>query len=227
MHAWRWILLEIAREPIMLFWLMLFPTGLYWLVGDGQQAVAISVVSYAVFTAAVYGCGLALLWKRESGFLKSFVQDLASWRRLLIGYALAGSILLAMSMIILSVFLMTVFDMDWVFIVDLAVRAIVWCFCLSLLLGSLVLVPLTARSAMAATNMLIIPLTVLNTYVHTSGSSIILRALNEVNPLSISEKMMFIDHLPPTIIFCLLSMYGLGAYLPLTRFRLNAKGLRL
>lgn len=182
-----------------------------------------------MFTSAVYGCGLALLWKRESGFVKSFVQDAPSWRRLLVGHAIACSLLLAASLLVLSVFAVAMSGIDWGFMLKLSARAVLWCFVFSLLCGGFVLVPLTARSATAAINILIIPFTVLTIYARTSGSdsSFVLRLADFINPLSISAKMMFMERhdFLSTVIF--VPLCAVGIFISLTRFRPNAVVHRL
>ena len=198
--------------------------------GDGpRRAVAIGVVSYAVFTSAIYGCGLALLWKREDGFVKSFVQDAPSWRRLLVGHAIACSLLLAASLLALSVFVVATSSIDWRFMFETSVRAVIWCFIFSLLCGGLVLLPLTARSATAAINILIIPFTVLTIYARTSGSdsSFVLRLADFINPLSLSAKMMFMERQDFLFIVIFVSLCVFGIFISVTRFRPNAVVHRL
>ena len=231
MKAWRWILLEMAREPIMLFWLMVFPCGLYYMAGGSGagRAVTIGVASYAVFTSAVYGCGLSLLWKREAGFLKSFVQDAPSWRRLLLGHAIACSLLLAASLVVLAIFTVMMSGIVWSFMLEMSARAVIWCFVFSVLCGTFVLLPLTARSASAAISILIIPFTALTIYVNASGSDapLGLRLADFINPLSLSAKMMFIEYqaLPFTAIS--MPLCACGIFVSLTRFRPNALVNRL
>ncbi|MEG9883306.1 MAG: YcaO-like family protein [Hyphomicrobiales bacterium] len=231
MKVWRWILLEIAREPIMLFWLIAFPCGLYYMAGGSEagRSVAIGVVGYAVFTSAVYGCGLALLWKREDGFLKSFVQDAPSWRRLLVGHAIACSLLLVASLAVLSVFAVMMSVIDWSFMFEVSARAVIWCFVFSVLCGGFVLALLTARSASAAINILIVPFTALTIYANASGSDapLGLRLADFVNPLPISAKMMFIERQDFLFIAIFVPLCAFGIFISLTRFRPNAVVHRL
>lgn len=229
MQAWRYLFLENMREPVMLFWLLAFPSGLYVITAStmsaqSQERIAISLVCYVIFTSCFYGCGLSLLWKREGGFIKSFIQDIESWRRLLIGQAISCAALLVCGITVLSTVMAISTNVSWVFLIDLIARATVWSFVYAIIAGALVLLPITARSASAAISMAIVPFTLLDMYVRTTpvdGLSFF-SIVNYLNPIAVSATMMYLDrHSLVVSLIALGISIGLVA-LSMTRYRANS-----
>lgn len=234
MQTWRYLFLENIREPVMLFWLLAFPSGLYLLTAStvsdqSQERIAISIVCYVIFTSCFYGCGLSLLWKREGGFIKSFVQDVESWRRLLIGEAIACTALLVCGITILSIFMAISTNLSWIFLLDLIGRATVWSFFYAIIAASLVLLPVTARSASAAISMAIVPFTILDIYVRTNpvdGISFF-RIINYLNPIAVSATMMYLDRHALVISLIALGVAIGLVFLSMTNYRTNSVRVRV
>lgn len=97
-------ILQAMRIPITFFWTVGLPTLLFFVFNYNTNQICF-LLSYIVFSSYAYGAALPILAARESGFLKSFIQNSNSFWRYVICIYCSITVIMCLSIVLFLVIL--------------------------------------------------------------------------------------------------------------------------
>lgn len=222
----RLFVIEQIREPLALFWSLIAPPLLFVFLNLGTlstktvssawyEAQASWYLSYLALSASLFGFSMYLVGRRESGFMKSFIQGKNAKILFLFSQISASFILTFSYFIIFTLLTTTTFGVNPIdaltsltlpFIVIMV--TFVWS---ALIIAVFPITFMNASSGISITFMMMLIFSVagLKTNIPT------LSYLNLFNPLSIATQFMAGNgvHTAESIgtIICLIALGGVGA----------------
>ncbi|WP_133303080.1 hypothetical protein [Cupriavidus lacunae] len=221
----RILLVEQLREPIGVFWSLVAPVGYLALRTGGHDTLDIEhyaqaigwCLGYIAMMGSLFGFGLYLIGRRESGFVRTFLTNASRRRRFLLAQYLASlfmSLAYGVAFLALSSILLTRISMTDI----LRFFTMFSAFCSLLMLAStsLATLPLTFQSASSLLSIGVTAIIVIGIGSSTSGADPVLALFNPflVGAKVISEESwerdLAIAWLIHALIFICLGIYGAG-----------------